>query len=303
MKIATVIVTYNAESFIEKCIRSLEQVDVDSSIIVIDNGSSDRTTQIIKDNFSQVQLIESEVNLGFGKANNLGINLALSQQADFVFLLNQDAWLEKDAFSQLLTVAEVHPEYGILSPLHLKYDGSDWHKGFRRYIEMFAPSLLVEIETAPAGVYEVDFVPAALWLLSSSALKTAGGFDPIYFMYGEDNDLAARIRAAGFKVGVAPAAKGYHMEKNFSDRGVPVRRLVSKYFSSYIAILKYSHHNIVWRYFSILKSAVRDAFKKLIQDKQKEAKAIFFAIFKILKIIPDIEASRKEIQDEGAFLN
>ncbi|NJL19691.1 MAG: glycosyltransferase family 2 protein [Leptolyngbyaceae cyanobacterium SM1_3_5] len=300
--IATVIVTYNAREYIGKCIDSLYKSSVSTAIIVVDNNSSDGTDQIVQNNFPEVKLIQSSVNLGFGKANNIGINWALANQAEFVFLLNQDAWLEEDALSEMLAVAAANPDYGILSPLHLQYDSQSWHQGFHRYVKLFAPALL-EAETELSTIYEVNFVPAALWMMNSTALKKAGGFDPIYFMYGEDDDLAARIRAAGFKVGVASSAKGHHMEKSISDRGISVKRLAAKYFGHYTAVLKHSKHNVIYRYLSITKSVIQDILTHSSRGSHKEAKARILAFWNILQIIPKIELSRQKICCEGAFLN
>lgn len=304
-KIIAVIVTYNAEQFIEKCVGSLYESTVSTSVVVVDNQSSDKTTQIIASNFPQVKLIKSAVNLGFGKANNMGISWALSSHADFIFLLNQDAWIEKNTLSELIKIAETHPDYGILSPIHFKYDKQIWHKGFSKYVEMFAPSLVTQSQsdsTDLLDVYEVDFVPAALWVLSSAALREVGGFDPIYFMYGEDNDLAARVRSAGFKVGIVPSASGHHMEKDFSGTDVPLKRLVAKYFGGYTAILKYSKHNRIHRYLSIMKAGIKDAWIGITQAKLRKVLAISIALWNIFISISKIEKSRNEIASKGAFL-
>ncbi|MBF2000282.1 MAG: glycosyltransferase family 2 protein [Synechococcales cyanobacterium M58_A2018_015] len=303
--ITAVVVTYNAELFIEKCIGSLYESTVSISVVVVDNQSSDKTTQIITSNFPQVKLIKSAVNLGFGKANNIGISWALSNYADFIFLLNQDAWIEKNALSELINIAETYPDYGILSPIHFGYDKQIWHRGFSKYVEMFAPSLLTQSKTdftKSLDVYEVDFVPAALWVLRSAALRKVGGFDPIYFMYGEDNDLAARVRLAGLKIGIVPSASGHHMEKDFSGTDIPLKRLVAKYFSGYSAILKYSKHNGIYRYLSIIKAGIKDAWIGIAQAKIRKVLAISIALWTIFISIDKIEKSRNEIASEGAFL-
>ena len=302
LKIATVIVTYNAKELIERCVRSLYQSSVKTAIVVVDNNSSDGTAQIVQNNFPEVKLIQSRVNLGFGKANNIGINWALAYQADFVFLLNQDAWLEEDALSELSAVAAANPKYGILSPLHLQYDRQSLHQGFQHYVKMFAPALL-QGQAELSTVCEVNFVPAALWMMNSTAIKKVGGFDPIYFMYGEDDDLAARFRATGFKVGVVPSAKGHHMEKSVSDRGISLKRLAAKYFGHYTAVLKHSKHNAIYRYLSIAKSVIQDILMHSSRGAHKEAKARILAFWDILQVIPKIELSRQKIRCEGAFLN
>ena len=93
---------------------------------VVDNGSTDGTQEFIKSNFPEVELIQSPENLGFGKANNLGIELAYKNGADFFYLMNQDAWIYEDTVQKLINFYENYHnkvEIGILSPIHL--DGSE----------------------------------------------------------------------------------------------------------------------------------------------------------------------------------
>ena len=106
MNLYTIITTYNGVKWIEKNIQALIESSTKTKIIIIDNGSVDGTQDIVK-SFKAVQFIQSEENLGFGKANNLGIKLALEQGADYIFLLNQDAWIEKNTLSKLLKVSEI----------------------------------------------------------------------------------------------------------------------------------------------------------------------------------------------------
>ena len=103
MKILTIIVSYNFEKWIERCLGSLKASSHPTDIIVIDNCSNDRTVEIIKAQYTYVRLIENHANLGFGKANNIGMQLALQEGYDAVFLLNQDAWIGSD---MLATLAE-----------------------------------------------------------------------------------------------------------------------------------------------------------------------------------------------------
>ena len=96
MKIFAIVITYNGQKWYDRCFGSLSASETPVEIVVVDNASSDDTVGFIKERFPGVHLIESKENLGFAKANNIGIRYALDNDADFVFLLNQDAWIEKD---------------------------------------------------------------------------------------------------------------------------------------------------------------------------------------------------------------
>ena len=125
--IYVIVVTYNGEKWIEKCINSVLASDADFRLIIIDNGSTDNTISIIKSFDSNlIELIQTGENLGFGKANNLGIELAYQNGADFFDLMNQDAWIYEDTVQKLINFYENYHnkvEIGILSPIHL--DGSE----------------------------------------------------------------------------------------------------------------------------------------------------------------------------------
>ena len=134
MKVTVVIVTYNAMQWIERCINSVLDSSIALEVIVIDNKSQDQTVDFMKKNFSdKITLIESQENLGFGKGNNLGISLALKQDVDYVFLQNQDAFLQKDTLEKLILAAEKNKNFGIISPIHLDGDGNTLEYYFGKY--------------------------------------------------------------------------------------------------------------------------------------------------------------------------
>ncbi|MFC6267079.1 glycosyltransferase family 2 protein [Frigoriflavimonas asaccharolytica] len=198
-KIYIIIVTYNAMKWAEKCFSSLRKSSLPVQTIVIDNGSTDGTQDFVKANFPEVEFIQSPENLGFGKANNIGIEKAYKQGADFFYLMNQDAWVFENSVQKLIDVYNQLPnknEIGILSPMHL--DGSekklDLH--FENYIGKYAKTnrLISDIflkQQKPH--YEIDFVNAAHWFLPKDTIEQIGGFNPFYFHYGEDYDYVNRV--------------------------------------------------------------------------------------------------------------
>ncbi|WP_373564771.1 glycosyltransferase [Sphingobacterium sp. E70] len=113
-KILTIIVSYNFEPWIHKCLHSLLLSSHPTDILVIDNNSRDHTTCIIKETYPAVRLIESPENLGFGKANNIGLTIALEEDYDYAFLVNQDAWVDQNCIANLIKVNTAN--IGIISP-------------------------------------------------------------------------------------------------------------------------------------------------------------------------------------------
>ncbi len=126
-----IVVTFNSMKWIDECLDSCEV----GQTIVIDNASNDSTLNHIRENYPEVILIENKTNIGFGQANNIGIQKALSNGAEYVFLLNQDAYLENDCVEKLIEVHQSNPEYGIMSPTHYNGSGTDLDRNFSEYLK------------------------------------------------------------------------------------------------------------------------------------------------------------------------
>ncbi|MGC4130013.1 MAG: glycosyltransferase family 2 protein [Bergeyella sp.] len=216
-KTCIIIVTYNAMQWAERCFSSVRKSSVPVHSIVIDNGSSDGTQEYIKTRFPEIEFIQAEKNLGFGKANNLGLKKALELGGDYFFLLNQDAWTEENTIELLVEQAEKNPQYGIISPMHLNGKGTALDYNFSNYIapnhckNLYSDFVLNKVENK---IYESGFICAAAWLLTKNCLKTVGGFSPTFFHYAEDDNYVHRLLHKGLKIGVVPSAKIYHDREN-----------------------------------------------------------------------------------------
>ena len=111
--------------WIDRCLQSVLDSSVPADIYVIDNGSTDHTQEYIQKHYPQVMFVQSKENLGFGRANNIGLQYALQKFYDYVYLLNQDAWLMPDTLEKLIAVNRKFPEYGVLSPFQLQGNGQN----------------------------------------------------------------------------------------------------------------------------------------------------------------------------------
>lgn len=204
MLIYTLVVTYNGEQCITKCLQSLSESTIQSKVLVIDNASTDNTLNLIKDQFPEVRLIPQTENLGFGAANNVGLKLALEEGVDYVFLLNQDAFVEADCMRNLLNLALLNLDYGIISPMQL-YKKGILDKNFNLYLQNG-----ISKYGAAEGIQQVDFVNAAAWLIPMSVIRKAGGFSPLFYHYGEDNNFCDRVLFYKYKIGVDIQTTVYH---------------------------------------------------------------------------------------------
>lgn len=206
MKVLTIIVSYNFEPWLEQCLGSLCASIHPTDIMVIDNGSKDRTIERIRVTFPHVKLIANNANLGFGKANNIGMQLALQEGYDAVFLLNQDAWIDVNTIGTLCTMAKRYPTYGILSPVHLDGSAQALDKGFASYVAVDSIASLPSTD----GMIESRFINAAFWFIPTQVLQTVGGFSPLFYHYGEDKDYINRLHYHQYKVGYSPSVFGCH---------------------------------------------------------------------------------------------
>ena len=177
----------------------------------VDNDSSDSTVAIISREYPSCKLIKSNTNKGFGYANNIGIRYSLENGADYVLLLNQDAKLRAKALEHLLYFSAKYPDYGILTPMTYSYDGLDLDAHLLNETFRYNLALASDIFfDRAAEVYDVTLRPAAIWLIKREALLDVGLFDPLFFMYREDDDLWNRFIAKNWKVGFFPKAVAYH---------------------------------------------------------------------------------------------
>ncbi|CAM3438808.1 glycosyltransferase family 2 protein [Aequorivita lipolytica] len=239
----TVIVTYNGRRWIDKCIDSLYESSFQNNIIIVDNNSVDNTVSYIKRKYTDIYVLAQEQNLGFGKANNLGISYALQKGADFIFLLNQDAMIKKNTLEKLIKVSNDYPEYGVLSPFHLDWDGSKLEYYFSKFtlknIELYSDYVL---QKELKLLYEVPFINAAAWLVPRKTFEAVGGFDPIFHHYGEDNNYCQRLNFHKIKIGVVTGSFIFHDSKK---RREPPNYLFSEaYYLDEVKKLQIKYANI-----------------------------------------------------------
>ena len=208
-----IIVTYNGMKWYDRCFGSLRRSIIPVKPVVIDNASSDGSVAYIREHFPEAVIMEQKENLGFAKANNVGMRYALDHGADFVFLLNQDAWLvQDDCLTQMITIAEIHPEFAILSPMQLYGDGKQIVYESKQYAarneknDWISDAYFNRLK----DLYEVQYVCAASWLIPVNTLKTIGGFDPLFYHNGEDDNYMQRVHYHGMKVGICPTVNMCH---------------------------------------------------------------------------------------------
>lgn len=264
-------------------------------VIVVDNNSNDGSQSYIRLNHPEVILLEQEVNLGFGKANNIGLSYALKEGADFVFLLNQDAFLENETINILMRVSLENPDYGIISPVHLNKNGIEVEPVFLYYLKT-NNNLLNDLllGNSRSDLYDFKMLNAAAWLLPAKTLEIVGGFHPMFFLYGEDDNYCQRVFYHKLKIGVCSKAfirhdsgKSYHIEMEKGSK---------KYFEKFLNQIKVKHANVNTEEFRNVKSLkqyyLKQVLKALLKLKFKEAKLFI----KKRNLVKDLDYSNDIIE-------
>lgn len=193
-KVYIIIVTYKSMKWIKTCLNSLRQSDYPLNIVIVDNNSNDDSIEYLSQQ-PDIHMILNNKNHGFGQANNQGIKYAITQGADYCFLLNQDAYIYPDTIKKLIETTTLYPNAGIITPVHLNGSGDGVDAYFRDYV--LAKNVQYLTDTMFNNLhrnYDVINVPAAAWFLPIKTILEIGGFDPLFFHYGEDDNYLQRLK-------------------------------------------------------------------------------------------------------------
>jgi len=303
MKIYVIIVTFNSEKWIYRCIDSIFTSNIDVHIIVVDNSSTDNTVSIIENKFPNIELIRSQQNLGFGKGNNIALKRAYQDDADYVLLLNQDAYIEPDTIKKIVSVQQKNPEFGIISPFHYDYEGTNIEFYFSTIIGATdCPHFINDMHFKRLhDIYEIKFVHAACWLISKECLQTVGGFDPIFPHYSEDNDYINRATYHHFKTGIVPGALVYHVGTHSALKDIDKNFQLQLNFL--ILHLKNIKHGLPGLFLTQQKMLFDRFTSALLYRRWADLKMNIKLWFAIVKTVSTIQNSRKICTKKGAFLN
>lgn len=228
MDVSIIIVNYNTKELLANCINSIYKntSNVNFEIVIVDNASTDGSQEFIKKNFSDVLLIESDENLGFGKANNLG---AKSASGDFLFLLNSDTILLNNAIFLFLDFYNKNKflNIGCLGGLLVDQNGNSIHSSesfplkrriFFDIINNYfrglfrSPFKRETLEFENKCYFEVDYITGADLFISKELFFKVEGFDPRFFMYYEETDLQKKVSRLGLKRFIIKEPKIIHLE-------------------------------------------------------------------------------------------
>lgn len=216
MDLSIIIVNWNSIEFLKACTASIRStiVDLDYEIIVVDNASEAESCRRLSETCKDIKVICSNHNVGFARANNLGVEFARGEK---ILFLNPDTLVLKDAIRKMVLRLDTGSEIGAVGCRLLNGDltlqtscvlpfptisnqlfAVDWLKQRLPTLPLWGMRAL--FAETPGGVYEVEVVSGACVMVRREVFEEIGQFSTDYFMYSEDTDLCCKIRRAGWKV-------------------------------------------------------------------------------------------------------
>jgi N-acetylglucosaminyl-diphospho-decaprenol L-rhamnosyltransferase len=257
--VTILIVNYNTLAMLRDCLNSIKEhvKGMSYEIIVVDNASKDGSADMLSTEFPEVRLIASQINHGFAKGNNVGMEQA---SGEYLFYLNPDTILLNDAVTILMNYLQTHHEAGIVGP-RLFMDAMGKHHpsmrtftspndilfrhtfGYRHY-QAFREKYLVVKDR----VRQVEWLMGAALMGRLDVLRELGGFDEVFFVYSEEEDLCRRLfNRKGLQVHYVPDARVVHLGGG-SSKQAP--RVANKFFwdSEMIYLKRYFKPAVVQRF-------------------------------------------------------
>lgn len=227
MKLSIIIISFNTKNFLEKCLTSVKDSvsgKLGYEVIVVDNNSKDGSKELVANNFPEVKLIENDKNLGFSKANNIGVKKA---KGDYVLFLNSDTIVYKETLERMISFMDKNQDVGASTCKVLLANGridDASHRGFptpwNAFCHFSGASKLFPKSKLCSGYHlgfldlntehEIDALAGAFMLVRRKAGNDVKWWDEDYFFYGEDIEFCYQLKKHGWKIYYVPDVSIFH---------------------------------------------------------------------------------------------
>jgi GT2 family glycosyltransferase len=258
--VSIIIVNWNTKEYLRNCLDSIHQAisGIDAEIIVVDNASEDGSVEMVQMEFPSVKLINNCKNLGFAKANNIGI---ASSVGNYLCLINSDVIVDRNCIKELVGYLKKNKNVGMAGPTIKNSDGivqtscKDYPTLWNMFSRTMALDRLFPNSQLFGGrmmtywthdaIQSVEVLSGCFWCVRREALDSVGMLDENFFLYAEDIDWCKRYRDAGWDVVFYPGAEATHFG-GASSANAPIRF----YIEMHKADLQYweKHHGKFKRY-------------------------------------------------------
>ena len=245
--VVAIVLNWCGEELTAECIESLERSQYSQlRTLLIDNGSPDGSGDRLHARFPTIPYLQMGQNLGYGVANNRGIEWALAHDADYVLVVNNDAVVLPGAIGRLVETAESQGDVAIVAPFIGYHDDPEtgWYAGgrFSRLRGLGVHTQPPEGLTTPQ---EISFATGCVFLFSAQAIQDVGTFAEDFVAYVEDAELCVRLNRAGYRILFEPRAKALHRTPRIEDDPAPYkirlrdrnrRRVIRRHFGLSVRI-------------------------------------------------------------------
>lgn len=266
LDLSIVIISWNTRDLLRECLSSLETIadSLSYEVIVVDNGSTDGSQAMLRDEFPCAKLIQNSQNVGFARANNQALKIS---QGRYALLLNSDAMLQAGAVEVMLALAETNSKVGLVGAQLRNADGT-FQASYTSFPTLWQEFLILSSlgrlfygqwypshgPKEDVGAQPVDYVEGACMLVRHEAFEDVGGLDESYFMYAEEVDWCYSMRRKGWQVWYQPAARVTHIGGG-SSRGRRTAREADLYHSRIQFFRKYygdrAANMLKWQIYSL----------------------------------------------------
>lgn len=293
-----IILNWNGWRDTVKCVESvLKATYPNYKILIVDNGSTDDSVKVLSGEFPDVEIVQTGENLGYTGGNNRGIERAMAEGAEYLFILNNDTFVkDKDFLQPLVEAMEKDEQVGIASGMICDYDPPHLIQYAGGYTSFYTgKSYAIGDRMLDKGQFnlpgEVKCAAGAAMLIRADVLRKAGMFDETLFMFYDELDLSMRVKAAGYKIVHVPQSKIYHKVGASSGKNYAMaifhlirnriwieRRYASKlqyfifniYFWGYLLPRILSGHIVNMRFY-LLKAVILAVWKGYIEGPWEES--------------------------------
>lgn len=287
-EISIITVNYNGLNDTCELIESLKRCSLSHEIIVVDNASKINEAIVLKEKYPHVITIRSEKNLGFSGGNNLGICQA---KGKYIFLLNNDTFIEDDSFQYLIDRLESNTNIGCVSP-KIRFAFPPRNIQFAGYLPLTTLTLrndLIGFGEEDIGQYETTYSTpychGAAMMVKKEVIEKVGYMPEIYFLYYEELDWCTQMAKAGYELWYEPKCTVYHKESQSTGRGSNLRTF---YLTRNRLLYAWRNRYGITRWVAILYqlfiAAPKNILYSLLRRKSDSVKAIFEGIMAFLKL-------------------
>jgi len=271
------------------CLASISQSTYkEISVIVLDNKSTDGSVEAIRSSFPKVQLINLSTNLGYAGNNNVGIEEAIKQEAEWILVLNEDTILDPDCLTELVKVGESDTKIGIVGPLVYHYDEPNVIQSAGGVLGRYWESIHLGKNEEDRGQFKspnsVEWVSGCAILVRREAIEQAGMLDKNYFIYWEETEWCIRVGRFGWKIFHVPSAKLWHkgVQKDYKPKPS------FTYYATRNHLATLAKHNAplavhIYTWLQIIRTLVSWTVKPKWKDKREHRNAMYRGVVDFLQ--------------------